>query len=60
MHAVGFFLISTPAENPSRHSKPYIREFINTVCPGSSDPPEKIYNIFASVNEVYTIYQILR
>ena len=27
-----------------------------TVCPGSSDPPEKIINIFASENEVYTIY----
>ena len=29
---------------------------IYTVCPGSSDPPEKIFNIFASENEVYTIY----
>ena len=28
----------------------------STVCPGSSDPPEKIFNIFASQNEVYTIY----
>ena len=28
----------------------------STVCPGSSDPPEKIFNIFASENEVYTIY----
>ena len=28
----------------------------DTVCPGSSDPPEKIFNIFASENEVYTIY----
>ena len=27
-----------------------------TFCPGSSDPPEKIFNIFASENEVYTIY----
>ena len=27
-----------------------------TVRPGSSDPPEKIFNIFASENEVYTIY----
>ena len=27
-----------------------------TVCPGSSDPPEKILNIFASENEVYTIF----
>ena len=25
----------------------------HTVCPGSSDPPEKILNIFASENEVY-------
>ena len=30
--------------------------FSNTVCPGSSDPPEKMFNIFASENEVYTIY----
>jgi len=27
-----------------------------TVCPGSSDHPEKILNIFASENEVYTIF----
>ena len=27
-----------------------------TVYPGSSDPPEKIINIFASENEVYTIF----
>ena len=27
----------------------------NTVCPGSSDPPEKIFNIFASENEGYII-----
>ena len=31
-----------------------------TVCPGSSDPPEKKYNIFESENEVYTIYLLLR
>ena len=31
-----------------------------TVCPGSSDPPEKIFNIFASENEGYTIYQLLQ
>ena len=30
--------------------------FNHTVCPGSSDPPEKMFNIFASENEVYTIY----
>ena len=29
---------------------------INTVCPGSSDPTEKIFNVFASENEGYTIY----
>ena len=34
--------------------------YIFTVCPGSSDPPEKILNIFTSENEVYTIYQLLR
>ena len=28
----------------------------HTVCPGSSDPPEKMFYIFASENEVYTIY----
>ena len=28
----------------------------NTVCPGSSDPPEKIFNIFSSECEVYTTY----
>ena len=28
----------------------------STVCPGSSDPPENIFIIFASENEVYTIY----
>ena len=27
-----------------------------TVCQGSSDPPEKIFYIFASENEAYTIY----
>ena len=29
---------------------------LNTVCPGSSDPPEKMFYIFALENEVYTIY----
>ena len=29
----------------------------STVCPGSSDPAEKkTFNIFASENEVYTIF----
>ena len=27
-----------------------------TICPESSDPPKKMFNIFASENEVYTIY----
>ena len=27
-----------------------------TVYPGSSDPPEKIFNIYASENEVYNIH----
>ena len=27
-----------------------------TVCPSSSDSPEKIFNIFASENEAYSIY----
>ena len=30
--------------------------FVCTVCPGSSDPSKKIFNIFASENEVYTIF----
>ena len=33
--------------------------FVNdhhTVCPGSSGPPEKIFNALSSENEVYTIY----
>ena len=33
---------------------------LNTVCPGSSDPQEKILNIFVSENEVYTIFQLIR
>ena len=28
----------------------------DTVCPGSSYPSEKIFNMFAPENEVYTIY----
>ena len=27
-----------------------------TVCPGSSDPPEKILNIFETEKDVYTIF----
>ena len=30
--------------------------FKGTVFPGSSDLPEKILNIFATENEVYTIF----
>ena len=32
------------------------KKYDSTVCPGSSDPPEKIFDIFASENEVYTIF----
>ena len=32
---------------------------VSTVCPGSSDPPEKLLNIFASENKVYTIFKLL-
>ena len=35
-------------------------EAFTTVCPGSNDLPEKIFNIFASANKVYTIYWLLR
>ena len=34
----------------------YPSNIVPTVCPGSSDPPENILNIFASENEVYTIF----
>ena len=37
-----------------------VRVLDGTVCPGSSDPPEKRINIFASENEVYSIYYLLR
>ena len=30
--------------------------YTSTVCPGSSDTPEKILNKFASENEAYTIF----
>ena len=30
------------------------------IRPGSSDPREKIFNIFASENEVYTIFKLLQ
>ena len=30
-----------------------------TVCPGSSDPPEKIFYLFASENWVFNYYNIL-
>ena len=33
----------------------HFHSIITTVCPGSSDPPEKILNLFASENENYTI-----
>ena len=33
---------------------PTVLRLDGTVCPGSSDPPEMIFNIFASENEVYT------
>ena len=46
----------TPLKNAvSTNSKKWTQKTL-TVCPGSSDPPEKKFNIFASVNEVYTIY----
>ena len=31
-----------------------------TVCPGSSDPQEKIFNIFPSEHEINTIYYLLQ
>ena len=38
------------------NSDKFSEALITTVCPGSSDPPEIFFNIFASENEVYTIY----
>ena len=32
------------------------KKTIVTVCPGSSDPSEKIFNMFAPENEVCTSY----
>ena len=34
----------------------YAVDTVDTVCPGNSDPQEKVFNIFASENEGYTIY----
>ena len=34
--------------------------YVCTACPGSSDPTEIFLNIFASENEVYTIFELLR
>ena len=47
-----------PSHNLDRDPDSFI--LVYTVCPGSSDPPEKIFNIIASENEVYTIYELLR
>ena len=33
-----------------------LEKYFRTVCPGSSDPPEKLLNTFVSENEVYTIF----
>ena len=55
---------ASPFEHCQKWSlqSPAVQFFISvhTVCQGSSDPPEKIFNIFASENEVYTVYQQLR
>ena len=32
---------------------------VGTVCPGSSDHPEKMFNIVASENHLLTIYNTL-
>ena len=39
-----------------KQGKPSTGKLQATVCPGSSDPPEKVINIFASENKVHTIY----
>ena len=33
-----------------------LKSLNHTVCPGSSDNTEKMFNTFESENEVYTIY----
>ena len=37
------------------HGNVGVVEVATTVCPGSSDPPEKIFNILARQNEVYRV-----
>ena len=48
MRCIGFF-------SGSFEDMGIFHVFQLTVCPGSSDPPENILDIFASENEVYTI-----
>ena len=56
---VGGLMVAIAIEHSNLH-RYSVRSTSVTVCPGSSDPPEKIFNIFASENEGYTIYQLLR
>ena len=51
---------SSTYSNLAEWARVSAHSFTNTVCPGSSDPPEEIFNKFASENEVYTIYSLLR
>ena len=58
-------LASLNERYPIRLFRSYIgrgESILYTECPGSSDPSEKIFSIllFASENEVYTIYKQLR
>ena len=53
-HAGGDEAAVAPA--PDGHT--LLKQCIYNVCPGSSDPPEKIFNVFASENEGYTLIRI--
>ena len=46
---------SDPLYKVSHFIKWVTTSWTYAVCPGSSDPPEKKFNIFASENEDYTI-----
>ena len=50
-------LVSSLSTEACLEGVKWVKEKKNsTVCPGISDPPEKMFNIFASENEVYNIY----
>jgi len=56
LEAVRIFKLTGQKAYHYGHTDRMVDIYSCTVCPGSSDPPEKILNIFASENEVYTIF----